>query len=297
MQLYMMAILFLIHLICCIFAYIGIRTGKLQVKTYLLPVVVFVPVWGVLCILFLHLQMGKKKKTYRKVAMGKIHTKEEIYKSMAIENTEESKDVISFEEALLINMPQLRRGLIMDILNDNPREYMTLLSQARMNEDVEVVHYATTAMAELSKEYDYQLQQVEHAYSTEPENEQYLKEYCEFLHEYIASGLVQGQMELVHRNQYIQLMEKRLSKKKELGTCILLVENCLELKDYAKAWEILEFIEKNWPEREEGWLLKIRYHVQQKNGRELKKILKEIHKKNIYFSAEGKELLNFWKQG
>lgn len=30
-----------------------------------------------------------------------------------------------------------------------------------MNEDVEVVHYAITAMVELSKEYDYRLQKIE----------------------------------------------------------------------------------------------------------------------------------------
>ena len=49
----------------------------------------------------------------------------------------------------------------MNVLNDNPGEYVELLKQARMNEDVEVVHYAITAMVELSKEYDYRLQKIE----------------------------------------------------------------------------------------------------------------------------------------
>ena len=36
----------------------------------------------------------------------------------------------------------------MDILNDDPSKYIELLEKARMNEDVEVVHYAITAMDE-----------------------------------------------------------------------------------------------------------------------------------------------------
>ena len=44
---------------------------------------------------------------------------------------------------------ELRRELIMNVLNDNPEEYVELLKQARMNEDVEVVHYAITAMVEV----------------------------------------------------------------------------------------------------------------------------------------------------
>lgn len=35
-----------IHLMICILIWFGIRTGFLKVKMYMLPVAVFVPVWG-----------------------------------------------------------------------------------------------------------------------------------------------------------------------------------------------------------------------------------------------------------
>ena len=70
----------------------------------------------------------------------------------------------------MINEPRVRRELIMDVLNDDPEEYMDLLKQARMNEDVEVVHYAITAMVELSKEYDFRLQKMEKLYAALPPN-------------------------------------------------------------------------------------------------------------------------------
>ena len=71
---------------------------------------------------------------------------------------------------MLLNQPGVRRKLIMDVLNDDPGEYMELLKKARMNDDVEVVHYAITAMVELSKDYDYRLQQIERRYARQPED-------------------------------------------------------------------------------------------------------------------------------
>lgn len=81
-----------------------------------------------------------------------------IYKNIFQAVSDTDKKIVPLEEALLINEPGVRRELIMDVLNDDPEEYMDLLKQARMNEDVEVVHYAITAMVELSKEYDFRLQ-------------------------------------------------------------------------------------------------------------------------------------------
>ena len=86
---------------------------------------------------------------------------EEIYKNIFQSGTEQEGNIVPLEEALIVNEPELRRELIMNVLNDNPEEYVELLKQARMNEDVEVVHYAITAMVELSKEYDSKLQELE----------------------------------------------------------------------------------------------------------------------------------------
>lgn len=114
--------LILLHIVCCVLVWLGIKTHLLKVKKYLMALVIFVPFWGTVCVLLLHLQMLTRR-----------------------DNRIE---------------PGVRRELIMDVLNDDPEEYMDLLKQARMNEDVEVVHYAITAMVELSKEYDFCLQKM-----------------------------------------------------------------------------------------------------------------------------------------
>ncbi len=57
-----------------------------------------------------------------------------------------------------------------------------------MNEDVEVVHYAITAMVELSKEYDFRLQKMEKLYAASPDDPEILEQYCDFMEEYLNQG-------------------------------------------------------------------------------------------------------------
>ncbi len=142
------------------------------------------------------------------------------------------RDVVPLEEALLLNDPSRRRELIMNVLNDNQGEYVELLKQARMNEDVEVVHYAITAMVELSKEYDYRLQKIEKQYTNDPDDPVVLEEYCDFLKEYLSQGFMEKQMEQIYRNQYTQLLLKQLDQKVNLHTCVCMMENLMVQKRF-----------------------------------------------------------------
>ena len=133
-----------IHLIIRILIWSGIRTGFLKAKMYMLSLAVFVPVWGPVCVLLIHFQLFSGTDQVKTVGVEKLRVNEEIYKNMFPAMEENDRDVVPLEEALLLNDPS-RRGTDHDVLNDNPGEYVELLKQARMNEDVEVVHYAITA--------------------------------------------------------------------------------------------------------------------------------------------------------
>ena len=187
-------VLVAVHIICCILIWLGIRSHLLKVKSYLMPVAFFVPVWGMLCILILHFQILIHADKSKSVGMEKLQIDNEIFKTIPVENDDEQKEIIPLEEALLINDPKVRRNMMMDILNSNPEEYLELLNRARMNEDVEVVHYAATAMAELSKQYDFELQKREMRYSANTEDAEILDDYCSYLKFYMEQGMAKGRM-------------------------------------------------------------------------------------------------------
>ena len=260
-------VLILLHIICCTFVWVGICTHIINVKKYLMFPVVFFEVGGVFFVFIHHIKIWKQN-----------------YKG----------NIVPLEEALIVNEPELRRELIMNVLNDNPEEYVELLKQARMNEDVEVVHYAITAMVELSKEYDSKLQELERLHQISPEDPEVMEQYCEFMEEYLSQGLLEEQIERVQRQRYEQLLEKKLKHQEDLHTCVCMVKNRMKLGDFGKAHEILQIIEKKWHRHEAYWILKVQYCVEQKQGEELKRTLDKMKKAHIYLSSKGREDLALW---
>lgn len=248
--------LILLHIVCCVLVWLGIKTHLLKVKKYLMALVIFVPFWGTVCVLLLHLQMMTRR-----------------------DNRIE---------------PGVRRELIMDVLNDDPEEYMDLLKQARMNEDVEVVHYAITAMVELSKEYDFRLQKMEKLYAASPDDPEILEQYCDFMEEYLNQGILEAQMEREQRERYIRLLRQKLKVKTTLSTCVRLFQNLMKTGDYVQAEEILGLMDQKWHRKEEFWILKIRYLAERKKGAELQQCLRQMKEEQIYLSSKSKEVLAFW---
>ena len=287
-------ILLFLHLLICVLTWIGIRTHFLKGKRYLMVPVIFIPFFGVLCIGLLQLQFFLKKENSRPIGLEKLRINEEIYKNNVQAREKNDRDIVPLEEALLINEPELRRQLIMNILNDDPSRYMELLEKARLNEDVEVVHYAITAMVELSKEYDSKLQELERLHQISPEDPEVMEQYCEFMEEYLSQGLLEEQIERVQRQRYEQLLEKKLKHQEDLHTCVCMVKNLMKLEDFEKAHEILQIIEKKWHRHEAYWILKVQYCVEQKQGEELKRTLDKMKKEHIYLSSKGREDLALW---
>ena len=287
-------LLILLHIVCCVLVWMGIKTHFLKVKKYLIGLVVFVPFWGTICVLLLHLQRLTKRDNRIEPGVEKLRVNEEIYKNIFQAASDMDEKIVPLEEALLINDPEKRRKLIMDILNDDPSKYIELLEKARMNEDVEVVHYAITAMVELSKDYDSKLQTFERTYAAAPDDPLVLDEYCDFMEEYLQQGLLEKQVEHMQRNQYTQLLQKKIKTDMNFHSCLCLADNLMKLKDYSGAQQILDVIDKKWHRREEYWVRKIQLFAEQKNGRAIQAALKQMKEEHIYLSSKSKEVLAFW---
>ncbi len=284
-----------IHILLCLFTCFAIRAGVLKVHFYMFWVTVFLPFWGFLIVLILHFQILLKGDNKRDISIEKMQLESDLYRSVVVDEKKNSDSVIPMEEALIINSPHERRELIMDVLNDNPKEYIEFLQKAGDNDDTEVVHYAVTAMVEISKENDYMLQKLERRYSQTPDDYGVLTEYCEFLRHCLEQRLMQGQVEVMNRNLFNELMKKKLAQKETAEDYIELIKNYLELKLYSEAGAAISRLEALSPDEEEIILLKLEYYAAQGRGEDIKKLLFELEKNNVYLSARVKEAVAFWK--
>ena len=294
-QVILIAILVL-HFLCCAVMWVLAGKGRVLKIPRSWPVIaLFLPFWGELSAVVFHWYCCGKRESKKRSYMDEVEIDSEVYRN--VQADEENHGVIPLEEALRINDSAVKRTMIMDILNEQPDQYIGLLKEARSNEDVEVVHYATTAMSELSKDYDLRLQSMEAEYAANPEDREILDRYTQFLEDYIDKELAQGQFLTMQRIQYGRLLQKQIDREPTLERYLKRTENALELKSYGEAAQMLDVMEERWPDQESVLLLRIRCLAEQGNGNEIKQLIGRIPERGIYLTSEGKHVVEFWSRG
>lgn len=289
-------LLILIHLLICLFVYLGMRAGLMKSGTFVLAFVVLVPVWGILCLIFLEARLRGKQEVREEVGIEKMKINDEIYRSILVDEDNARDLVVPLEEALLINRPKERRDLMMEIMYSGAGQYVTQLKDARMNDDTEVVHYATTALVEIQKDYDLKFQKLDMEYKENPDREGLVQEYLTLLEDYIGSGVLEGNMLDVQERRYSELLGRVLET--ETGTRPLYEKKVrvdLRLKKYPEAHENIKKILAGWPEDEIGYLLLIQYYAAVGDRDGIDRVLSELDGRQIYLSAEGRLAVKFWQ--
>lgn len=203
--------------------------------------------------------MSRREKT--PFRMEPFRVDDELHRSIRVENREDAASTVPLEEALLLDSAEQRRKLILSVLTDDPVQYYDLLEQARLNDDSEVVHYAATAMAQISKQAD-------------------------------AAQLQRQQLERLLK---MQLADQPKEEQYGLGCRLAKVQ--LELAEYAAAEQTLAELTARWPVRETPWLLRLRSAAARKDGAQLARWLAEMERAQVYLSAAGRREVDFWKGG
>ena len=284
-----------VHLLINLFIFFGILSGKIRLQKYMLIISLLLPLWGAIIIMILHFELGFDPHDAADISTDKMALESEIYKSISIDGKRSDKTV-PIEEALLINSAKDKRNIIMDILNENPREYVEFLQKAGNNDDTEVVHYAVTAMVEISKENDYTLQILEAEYSEAPYNLDVLTRYCDFLWDCLSQNLMQGQVETMNRALFSKLVQEKLAIYENLEDYSRFAQNEIRCKNLDNVKEILSKMKKEWPHSEEYILLNIQYLSMINKGREIRKFINKINNSQIFLSSKTKEVLAFWAE-
>ena len=282
-----------LHILFCLLIFFGMLYGKIKLQKYMFVVALLLPFWGALLVLILHFEWGFSSESSVDITTDKMELGSRFYKSIVVDE-KRSDRTVPIEEALLINSAREKRSLIMDILNENPRDYVEFLQKAGNNDDTEVVHYAVTAMVEIAKENDYTFQMLEAEYSSDPQSLDVLSRYCDFLWDCLTKNLMQGQLEVMNRALFSKLINEKLELEESLEDYCRLVKNELVRKDTDCARSALERMERDWSQTEEYVLLKIEYLALMNKGKEIKRFIKKVNGSHIFLSSQAKEVLAFW---
>ena len=304
-------VLVILHLLVCLLCALLTRLRLLR-STYIdVFILFFIPVFGLVNLLIRswinwdaerqarELELARLKIEVNDPGTQRLIMKEalvDINTSVKPEEDDIQERVLPLQEALLLNDSHTKRELVMDVLYTNPSGYIPQLSQARENDDSEVVHYAVTALVEIQKEFDLEFQKLAQEMEERPNDESLLRKHQRLLESYLSSGLLEGSRRDVQLRKYVEVLKKRLARNEEsLSLWIkkadadMLLMNLEDLR--ADAERMLSFRNEN----EQGYLYLMKYYALTGNSEGIRKVIRMTEQRNLYLSAEGRAEIAFWQ--
>lgn len=290
------AVLLLIHALVCLMLWTLMKLGLLQVRGHMLAVIVLVPLWGPLLVALLSVRSAVFGEGLKESALESLRFNDDLHRSMSVPSGEDDAGVVPLEEALIVNDPAYRRRLMLSMLTEEPDAYLAQLQAAKLNDDVEVAHYAATAVAQISKESDLKLQQLERAFKTDPSSHN-LDAYCDFLGAYLDSGLAEGRVAQIQRQQYARLLARRCEREDGPALRIRYATALADADEIDKAEDVASQLVIDAPDEQDVWMLCLRLAVIRRDGQAVQRVIDAIEKQHVYLSADNREKLAFWRDG
>lgn len=290
------AVLLLIHALVCLVLWTLMKLGLLPVRGHMLAVIVLVPLWGPLLVVLLSVRGAVFGERLKESAPESLRFNDDLHRSILVHERDADAGVVPLEEALIVNDPAERRRLMLSMLTEEPDAYLAQLQAAKLNDDVEVAHYAATAVAQISKESDLKLQQLERAFKTDP-SAQNLNEYCDFLGEYLNSGLAEGRVAQIQRQQYARLLARRCEREDGPALRIRYATALADAGEIDKAEDVASQLVIDASDEQDVWMLCLRLAVMRRDGQAVRRVIDAIDKQHVYLSAANREELAFWRKG
>lgn len=290
------AALLLIHALVCLVLWTLIKLGLLPVRGHMLAVMMLVPLWGPLLVVLLCARSLVFGDALKDSTLESLRIDDDLHRSMLVQGREDDAGVVPLEEALIVNDLGDRRRLMLSILTEDPDAYLAQLQAAKLNDDVEVAHYAATVVAQISKESDLKLQQLERAFKADP-SAQNLDAYCDYLGTYLDSGLAEGRVAQIQRQQYARLLARRCEHEESLELRIAYAGALADAGDIDEAARIANRLMVDAPDEQETWMLCLRLAVMHRDGDAVRQVIDAIDNQHVYLSAKNREELAFWRDG
>lgn len=292
-------LLLFIHTLCLALLVAGRLKERFFFGPSLLIIAVLVPVFGPLCLLSVEGSRRRAATTGKVIDVNQMKIEDEIYRSIRVKPVGASKGVVPLEESLLLNPAQKRRKLLLNVLSLDVADYVPGLRMAGLNDDTEVVHYAVTALVELRKDFTDRIDSMTRRMEADGEDPEALPDFIALEERYLNSKLPEnGDLQENIRRYDSLLKQAEADSRSSRDKAALLrkrAENAMALGDYDTALSLGDRLVNTEPEKESGYLLKIRCLSALKNRKEIDEVLQMIEDNHVFLSEQGRKTLAFWQ--
>ena len=279
----------LVHIAACVLWFLFGKLNKAEALV-MLPLVVCLPVFGILIGIISVRQAGEAQET----PLEKMY--QQVERDIASVNTgrPELDAVVPFDEVLMMSNDHARREVMMHILRRDPFAYLEMLKTAKSSSDVEITHYATTTIMEIQRDLDIAMQKAEADYTANPDDLDTVNRFISALSSYIGTGLLLENRMIQLQNQLSDVLEhKLLIFPNSRSAHLQLIENNIHLGNYERAAAVAAEMCEKWPFDEESWLNSLHVCMASGNITEKTRIAMQIQILPINWSKAGREEADF----
>lgn len=287
-------VLLLLHVVSMGILVVLWKKRRLRVDLAALIAFAFLPGFGELALLMLHF-LAASGWSGRKAGDLEVMRGDAVRQSVYHEREDDSdRSAVPLEDALILGDSTARRSAMMDMLMEDSGGSMPAIRRAKKSEDTEVVHYATTAMTDISRKYDLRLQRASVRYQNHPESDEALDRYIYILGQYLEDGIAEGELLKIQREQYQNLLAERIRRKKMKEDYADLAASLMDSGDMRDADRVIGEMEGKWLRWERTLDLRLRYYYETGQGGEIQKLLDRVNHDTWVPESVG-EIIRFWE--
>lgn len=290
------ALVIIAHVLVCIAIGIGIKLGWIKNDSTIYPTIFFIPVFGIL--MFILDQLAAKGLIEQKklVDVKAIGVQSIDYNKININDEKDVERIVPLEEAIVINESNMRRALLMDVIQNRPDEKISLLQKATMSDDTELTHYATTTIMEVQSGFEQRISELEKYYSANPQDILVVRKLYKEVSRYVNSKLLTGSILKIYQEKMIallrQLKEMRpddVRYREDLFYAYISMGNYEMAKEELTDYKLICF------DTEARYKMEIVLCSKTNRGDQIKSLINEMKQKEVYVSSEGKKWFEFWE--
>ncbi|MEI6857672.1 hypothetical protein [Psychrilyobacter sp.] len=200
-------------------------------------------------------------------------------------NLREELKLISAIDTMSVEGEKEKKEFITKFKPQDIKIKVKILRKGLVDKDIEVVHYSAVEFNQLSEKFDKQLRAYKIKYKKSKEEKDF-DDLIIFYENYLKNDILVGEILNIHREMYIDILEKRIEVDKRLKNYIRLLNMYLVTKKYDKVEKeckkLLLARESNF----EIYIILTKLYYESKNLKGLKEINQRYKEEEITMTEE-----------
>lgn len=227
-----------------------------------------------------------------------VFSKERV-KTLVRANEEQESNLVSLEEALQVTNEKELRGLMMNIVRGDIKQFLSAISLALNSEDTETAHYAASVLQDALNDFRINVQKQYQIVKSDNENRSV---YAEALMEYMNKVLEQKIFTDLEQKNYVEMLDEvceiyYADKEEEMNSSMyeVISMRLLEIEDYVKCEKWCERAKYAFPNTLSTYTCELKLYFASKQKQKFFQTVEELKKSSVVVDKETLELLRVFR--